>query len=417
MYDCESATTEHHENKLLEVESKNGMRNIEARLSLSRKKLTQTVIIIGKGGSAKPVKKTPDNVIVTINHALGFQEYADIHFHLDWYFDVVPTDFFCRAKALVMPTYFHYCGLNGKQKCLLVHASLWLSKLRFDGPIFLVQLPDGPIDPDIEMWSGKETAITSGDLAFAWMLARGYRNFESYGFGGNRYANYYISGRYRVPQVFTHSYQYKYIRLRIKNYAAEWKQHLEPQTSDTMIKIDLGPCIHDSGWGMETGYGPTILEAQELGAGDPGVNAYIVLNNQTKAYIPTMKWVSILMKDSDSFDKDDIIISINAQAKRQAKANIHFQLEMPKDYIDMIKADILVTPTYMYDGTRFVPVDDVLWKINFTGPIFKIQLQDGPQKHLIERVHSNKYYAIAREWMFKRGYRNFRKLKLNHQQL
>lgn len=185
---------------------------------------------------------------------------------------------------------------------------------------------------------------------------------------------------------------------------------MKPQTSsDTMIKIDLGPCIHNSSWGMKIGYGPTIQKALELGAGDPGVDAYVVQNIQSKAYIPKLKWVSILMKDSDSFQKGDIIVSINAQASRQAKTAVHFQLELPKGYADMIKADIMVVPTYVYDKTTFIPVDNILSMIKFTGPIFKIQLEDGPQTHLIERLDSKNYTEIAHEWMFRRGYRNFRK--------
>lgn len=235
--------------------------------------LDKTVVVIGKGESAKPVQKHRDNIIVTVNHALGFQNYSDYHFHLDWYFHQVSVDFFCRAKNLVLPTYFHTCS-NGR--CNFVHASLWLSKLKFTGNIFLVQLPDGPQANNIEVWTGDDALHSSGDLAFAWMLRRGFRKFESYGIGGNGYANFFISNRYKRPKRFvqnTNVHQ-NHIRKRIRKYMATWTQHLETtQLSETEKIVNLALCPRENGWGnlKHNAYGPTIEEAIEFGAGDEGV--------------------------------------------------------------------------------------------------------------------------------------------------
>ena len=397
-----------HEKQLLKGELEKGAVKIEKWLkTVELINKEQTVVIIGKGESAKPVQKTPDNIIVTINHALGFQPYSDIHFHLDWYFEDVPPDFFCRTKALVVPTYFHVCSSS----CRFVHASLWLSKLKFDGPIFLVQLPDGPKDNDIEMWSGKRIVQSSGDLSFAWMLARGYRKFESYGIGGDGYANYYISKRYK--QRFKLSWSTSASRIghtqkRINEYGATWNKYLEPTTSmETPTKIDLGPCIHESGWDTLKDFGPSIMEAQKLGAGDDGVSVDII--SKGTAVIPKLKRVSILLEENDSFDKGDIIVSVNTRLKTLKRAHIHFQLEIPKDNMDMNIADILVVPTYINDGNKYVPIEDILKKIKFRGPIFKIQLNNGPQNVLFESIKGDNYRDISHNWMLARGYRLFNK--------
>ena len=398
---------QHHEKQLLKGELEKGAAKIEKWLkTVEPIDKEQTVVIIGKGESAKPVQKTPDNIIVTINHALGFQPYSDIHFHLDWYFEDVPPDFFCRTKALVVPTYFHVCSSS----CRFVHASLWLSKLKFDGPIFLVQLPDGPKDNDIEMWSGKRIVQSSGDLSFAWMLARGYRKFESYGIGGDGYANYYISKRYK--QRFKLSWSTSASRIghtqkRINEYGATWNKYLEPTTSmETPTKIDLGPCIHESGWDTLKDFGPSIMEAQKLGAGDDGVSVDII--SKGTAVIPKLKRVSILLEENDSFDKGDIIVSVNTRLKTLKRAHIHFQLEIPKDNMDMNIADILVVPTYVNDGNKYVPIEDMLKKMRFRGPIFKIQLNNGPQNVLFESIKGDNYRDISHNWMYKRGYRLFK---------
>ena len=182
----------------------------------------KTVVVIGKGTTSRPVEKTPNVLIVTVNHALAWQNHSDIHFQLDYYFEQVPLDFFCRARALVMPTYFHYQGSKH------IHASVLLSRLNYDGPVFLVQLPDSPvIDPKIRTWSGSEAVHSSGDLAFAWMLDQGYRQFESYGIGGSGYADYYVSDAYEAPPRFVQSAAAhdKQIRTRMDRYGASWTRH------------------------------------------------------------------------------------------------------------------------------------------------------------------------------------------------
>ena len=180
------------------------------------------VVVVGKGGSSIPVQKTHDNIIVTVNHALAWINYSDIHFQLDWYFHHVRVDFFCRARALVIPTYFHVKGVH------FIHASVFLSRLTFTGPVFLVQLPDGPRDSNIEVWTGKQDMVhSSGDLAFAWMLRHGYRDFESYGIGGSGYADYFVSSRYSTPKRFVQSAaaHHAQIARRFRKYNATWIQH------------------------------------------------------------------------------------------------------------------------------------------------------------------------------------------------
>ena len=180
------------------------------------------VIVIGKGDSSRPVEKTRDVLIATVNHALAWQNHSDIHFQLDYYFEQVPLDFFCRARALVMPTYFHYEGSKH------IHSSVLLSRLNFDGPVFLVQLPDSPVlDPNIQTWSGADMVHSSGDLAFAWMLDQGYREFESYGIGGSAYADYFVSDVYKTPPRFLQSptAHDKQIRSRMDRYNATWTHH------------------------------------------------------------------------------------------------------------------------------------------------------------------------------------------------
>ena len=368
----------------------------------------RTVIILGKGTSAKPVKKTDDNIIVTVNQNLAFQDYSDIHFQLDWYFETVPRDFFCRAKALVVPTYFHTVGDTH------IHSSLLLSKLNFKGPIFIVQLPDGPIIPNIEMWSGAEALHSSGDLAFAWMLNRGYKRFISYGFGGTGYANYF-QYKYKVPsrfvqETFRHQDQ---IRKRFVKRSADWIQKLEPTTTMAkQIKVKQGPCLWSSGWGSHGGYFPTINQARAAGAGDPGVDTR-VLNARTrktvKPTVPRLKPVIIIgeKKDQPSSDKT-IIISVNTRLNFLAHSDIHFQFDWNLEPSQLFsKTDILVVPTFLKRDEKYVNVEKFLHEIRFKGPIFKIQLDAGPQEANIERIHGTDVNGIARQWMFNRGYRSF----------
>lgn len=385
---------------------KNRKSNTESKI---HKYAIQKVIIIGKGDSAKPVEKTKENIIVTVNHAIALVGYTDIHFHLDWYFENLKPNLLCRTKVLVMPTYLHYKGTK------FVHASLWLSKLKFSGTIFLVQLPDGPINNDIEMWSGKNRVFTSGDMAFAWLLKRGYRNFESYGIGGKGYAHYKYSDRYvKDPQdkfAGDDVYYTNHIRERIQKFGATWKQHLQPSTpADSIVQVKSWPCLYDSNWGTNTEFGPSISEAQKLGGGDEGVSMNIITHptSKIKAIIPKLKRVSILLGENDSFDKGDIIVSVNTRLKTLKRAHIHFQLEIPKDNIDMNIADILVVPTYVNDGNKYVPIEDMLKKMRFRGPIFKIQLNNGPQNVLFESIKGDNYRDISHNWMYKRGYRLFK---------
>lgn len=385
---------------------KNRKSNTESKI---HKHAIQKVIIIGKGDSAKPVEKTKENIIVTVNHAIALVGYTDIHFHLDWYFETLKPDLLCRTKVLVMPTYLHYKGTK------FVHASLWLSKLKFSGTIFLVQLPDGPINNDIEMWSGKNRVFTSGDMAFAWLLKRGYRNFESYGIGGKGYAHYKYSDRYvKDPQdkfAGDDVYYTNHIRERIQKFGATWKQHLQPSTpADSIVQVKSWPCLYDSNWGTNTEFGPSISEAQKLGGGDEGVSMNIITHptSKIKAIIPKLKRVSILLGENDSFDNGDIIVSVNTRLKTLKRAHIHFQLEIPKDNMDMNIADILVVPTYVNDGNKYVPIEDMLKKMRFHGPIFKIQLNNGPQNVLFESIKGDNYRDISHNWMYKRGYRLFK---------
>jgi hypothetical protein len=188
---------------------------------------TKTVIVIGKGESSQPVQKTADNLIATVNHALAWVNYSDIHFMLDWYFDdstlEVHADFFCRTGALVVPTYFHVLGRYH------MHSSVLLSRLRFEGPIYFVQLPDGPQDPLVEVWKGsRELVHSSGDLAFAWLLRRGYRKFESYGIGGVSYTDkFYVAPRFKFPKRFVQNTagHVNHIAARLQRHNATWVRH------------------------------------------------------------------------------------------------------------------------------------------------------------------------------------------------
>jgi hypothetical protein len=368
----------------------------------------RTVFVIGKGESAKPVEKTDDNIIVTINHALAFQKYSDIHFHLDWYFETVPPDFFCRAKILVMPTYFHHLGSKH------IHASVWLSKLHFDGPIFLIQLPDGPKDPNIEMWSGSEFIHSSGDFAFAWLLSRGYRRFESYGIGGTKYANYYTSERFiRQPKFVQNTKRHQaHIQERIDKYGATWIKHLKQTTTDKKrVRINLGPCLSPSGWGNLQKFGPTIPEARRLGGGDPGVDTRVLTNSRNaKAYIPRLKSVVILNESSTlySLQENIIVVSIDEHLETLDYSGIHFQFNLGGfDALNFTKTGILVVPTYIESRGKYVSVEHMLSKLTFRGPIFKIQLDAGPQEKYIEKLKGNDKYQLARQWIFNRGYRIF----------
>lgn len=71
-------------------------------------------------------------------------------------------------------------------------------------------------------------------------------------------------------------------------------------------------------------------------------------------------------------------------------------------------ADILVVPTYVNDGNKYVPIEDMLKKMRFRGPIFKIQLNNGPQNVLFESIKGDNYRDISHNWMYKRGYRLFK---------
>ena len=181
------------------------------------------VFVLGKGDSAIPLRREPGGpLIATVNHALAWVNHSDIHFGLDWYFEEVNADFFCRASALVLPSYFHYRGSRH------VHASVLLSKLNYDGLVFLVQLPDSPHkDPLLETWEGPDMVHSSGDLAFAWLLKRGYREFESWGIGGTGYAQFGVSRRYKTPAKFlqnpdVHRAQ---VQRRMRTYNATWVRH------------------------------------------------------------------------------------------------------------------------------------------------------------------------------------------------
>ena len=382
-------------------------------------KTGQTVIVVGKGTSAKPVKKTDDTIIVTVNQNLAFQNYSDIHYQLDWYFETVPREFFCRAKALVVPTYFHTVGDTH------IHSSLLLSKLKFKGPIFIVQLPDGPIIPNVEMWSGGEALHSSGDLAFAWMVNRGYKRFLSYGFGGTGYANYF-QYKYKVPHRFVQN-TFKHqdqIRKRFVKRGADWIQNLEPQTTmKKQTKVKQGPCLWPSGWGSKGGYFPTINEARSAGGGDPGVDTR-VLNGRTKRTvkpkIPMLKSVMILgdmkndkvssdsARDDKGSSKEVLIISVNDRLNSLSHSDIHFQFDwnvkMTKSFL---KTDILVVPTFLKRGENYVSTETFLNEFKFTGPVFKIQMDAGPQVKNIEQIHGTNANDMARQWMFNRGYRSF----------
>ena len=179
----------------------------------------QKVVVLAKGGSARLITKEPNTLLVTVNHALAWVNESDIHFGLDYYYHHVYKDFFCRAKALVLPTYFHYTGTR------FVHASILLSHLNYSGPVFFVQLQDSPyVDPLIETWTGAERLISSGDLAFAWLLRRGYRVFESYGMGGLSYADFFVSENYTTPSGYIESpaVHDAHIRARMTQYGATW---------------------------------------------------------------------------------------------------------------------------------------------------------------------------------------------------
>lgn len=163
--------------------------------------------------------KTDDVIVATINHALAWVDYSDIHFQLDWYFHEVNLDFFCNAQTLVMPTYFHVGGTKH------VHASVLLSELKFKGLVFLVELPDSPsATPFVRRWTGAQRLYSTGDLAFAWLLDQGYRDFESYGIGGTGYADYYVSETYVKPETFRENTDahVAHIMERIKTHNATW---------------------------------------------------------------------------------------------------------------------------------------------------------------------------------------------------
>ncbi len=179
------------------------------------------VVIIGKGGTTISAVKTDDVLIATVNHALAWQNHSDIHFQSDYYFHQVEVDFFCRAQILVMPTYFHVQGRYH------VHASVLLDRLRFAGPIFLTELPDGPSDPRIQTWTGSDAIHSSGDLAFAWLLRQGYREFESFGIGGSDYGRFFVSSKYVHPKAFVQNQKRHtaHIMKRIRAHNATWVQH------------------------------------------------------------------------------------------------------------------------------------------------------------------------------------------------
>lgn len=183
----------------------------------------KTVLVVGKGESSISTRKTDDVLIATVNHALAWQNYSDIHFQNDYYFHEVEVDFFCRARILVVPTYFH---VEGRYH---VHASVLLDHLRFSGPIFLVELPDGPPDAlkKIQSFRGAEITHSSGDLAFAWLLRQGYRRFESYGIGGSGYSKFYVNQAFSMPNRFVQNQKVHtaHIRKRISAHNATWIQH------------------------------------------------------------------------------------------------------------------------------------------------------------------------------------------------
>jgi hypothetical protein len=186
----------------------------------------QTVYIIGKGPTMKTVAKNSKNLIVTLNHAVLMQEHVDIHFQTDYLFEDFPSGVFSKVSVLVFPTYFHLCRWKDK-KCSFVHSSLLLRNFSFPGPIFLFQLPDmGPLDPNVEVWNSPRL-VSSGDLAFAWLLKRGYRDFVSYGIGGTGYTPEFVPSRTNA-QIAGHAKvlkkQMKNIRQRISAYNATWRR-------------------------------------------------------------------------------------------------------------------------------------------------------------------------------------------------
>jgi hypothetical protein len=379
----------------------------------SQKYKQKTVIIIGKGESAKPVTKTKENVIVTVNHALAFQNYSDLHVHLDWYFNHVPPDFFCRAKALLVPTYFH---VNAPfRPGHFVHASLWLSKLKFEGPIFLVQLPDGPKDPAVAMWSGKDFAHSSGDMAFAWMLKQGYRKFESYGIGGQGYTNLYISNlEKKLGKRFTQNaaIHTAHIKERFVKYKATWVQHLQtPPTwnSNHVVKVPIGSCISPSSWGNLKEYGPSIIDAPKYGGGDPGVpNKVFAPGKKVAPRVPRLKSVIIVDKQLiGTVLTDSMIVSVDTGLNGISSSAVHFQFWWDGQIPNISKAGILVVPTYYRLNDEYFPIENALSNISFPGMIFKVQLKDGPQQKYIPKLDGNSSVLKARNWMFSQGYRQF----------
>ena len=179
------------------------------------------------------------------------------------------------------------------------------------------------------------------------------------------------------------------------------------------IKVKQGPCLWSSGWGSHGGYFPTINQARAAGAGDPGVDTR-VLNARTrktvKPKVPHLKTVIIIggkKKDQPSSDKT-IIISVNSRLNFLTHSDIHFQLDWNLESSQLFsKTDILVVPTFLKRDEKYVNVEKFLHEIRFKGPIFKIQLDAGPQEANIEKIHGTDVNDIARQWMFNRGYRSF----------
>jgi hypothetical protein len=118
--------------------------------------------------------------------------------------------------------------------------------------------------------------------------------------------------------------------------------------------------------------------------------------------------VAILIDDKDTFDEDDTIVTVNM--KRSSRSQMHFQFEMPLKSKKIDKINVLVVPIYVKHEDKYISFQKIVEKMNFTGLVFKIQLESGPQEKMIEKVGGNNNYEIVRNWMYNRGYRKFRNL-------